>query len=140
MQHPRCHAVDVALRCLIVDDNAAFLEAATALLERQGLTVVGVASNGAEALARVRDLRPDVVVLDIALGPESGFDVARRLAEAGADGADGAARVILTSTHEQEDFADLIDAAPAAGFVPKPDLSAAAIARLAGRSDAPPES
>ena len=118
----------MALRCLIVDDNAAFLEAASALLERQGLTVVGVASSGGDALARARELRPDVVLLDIALGPESGFDVARRLAEADADGA----KVILTSTHEQEDFADLIDATPAVGFVAKPELSASAIARLAG--------
>ena len=136
MQHPRCHAVDVALRCLIVDDNAAFLEAASALLERQGLTVVGVASTEADALARARELRPDVVVLDIALGPESGFDVARRLAKVGVDGA----KVILTSTHEQEDFADLIDATPAVGFVAKPELSASAIARLVGLSDAPRES
>ena len=126
----------MALRCLIVDDNAAFLEAASALLERQGLTVVGVASTEADALARARELRPDVVVLDIALGPESGFDVARHLAESDAD----SAKVILTSTHEQEDFADLIDATPAVGFVAKPELSASAIARLVGLSDAPRES
>ena len=124
------------LRCLIVDDNAAFLEAASALLERQGLTVVGVASNGADALERARELCPDVVVLDIALGTESGFDVARNLAEAEANGA----KVILTSTHAQEDFADLIDATPAVGFVAKPELSASAIARLVGLSDAPRES
>ena len=126
----------MALRCLIVDDNAAFLEAASALLERQGLTVVGVASTEADALARARELRPDVVVLDIALGRESGFDVARHLAESDADGA----KVILTSTHEQEDFADLIDATPAVGFVAKPELSASAIARLVGLSEAPRES
>ena len=129
MRHRRCDADGVALRCLIIDDNAAFLEAAAALLERQGLAVVGVASNGADALARSRELRPDVVVLDIALGPESGFDVARDLAAADPDGA----KVVLTSTHEQEDFADLIDASPAVGFVAKPELSASAIARLAGQ-------
>lgn len=45
----------VALRCLLVDDSTHFLEAASKLLEGQGLTVVGVASTPAEALARVRD-------------------------------------------------------------------------------------
>ena len=87
MRRLQCHADDVRLRCLVVDDNASFFEAASALLERQGLTVVGVASSGAEALARAGELRPDVVVLDIALGSESGFDVARDLAEADAPGA-----------------------------------------------------
>jgi DNA-binding NarL/FixJ family response regulator len=117
----------VQLRCLIVDDNAAFLKAAVALLEREGVAVVGVASDGAEALTRARELRPDVVLLDIALRAESGFDVARRLVEADPDGA----RIILISTHAEADFADLIDETPAAGFVPKSELSARAIERLA---------
>jgi CheY-like chemotaxis protein len=123
----------VPLRCLIVDDNAEFLRVAAGLLERQGLAVVGVASNGSDALTRARELRPDVVLLDIALGAESGFDVARRLVAADPDGA----KVILISTHAEADFAELIDAAPAAGFVPKAELSASAIQRLAARPDAP---
>jgi two-component system nitrate/nitrite response regulator NarL len=118
----------VRLRCLIVDDNASFLKAAAALLEREGVAVVGSASNGADALAQARELRPDIVLLDIALGEESGLDVARRLVAADPDGS----KVILTSTHAEADFADLIDAAPAAGFVPKSELSASAIRRLAG--------
>jgi DNA-binding NarL/FixJ family response regulator len=128
-----CDADGVRLRCLIVDDNASFLKAAAGLLEREGLAVVGVASSGADALMRARELRPDVVLLDIALGPESGFDVARRLVEADADGA----RVILISTHAEADFEDLIDAAPAAGFVAKSELSASAIRRLAVRPSEP---
>jgi len=118
----------VNLRCLIVDDNASFLEAATVLLERQGLTVAGVASNGADAVQRARQLRPDVALVDIKLGGESGFDVAGELAAI--DG--GAPTVILVSTHAETDFADLIERAPAAGFVPKSELSADAIRRLAG--------
>jgi CheY-like chemotaxis protein len=123
---------DVPLRCLVVDDNASFRTAATALLEREGLTVVGTASNGAEALAEAQALRPDVVLLDIALGSESGFDVARRLADAGT--ATESSKIILISTHSRDDFADLIDAAPAVGFVPKAQLSAQAIRRLAGQA------
>ena len=116
----------MALRCLIVDDSAAFLNAAAALLEREGVTVVGVASASADALARAQELRPDVVLVDIMLGHESGFDVARRLADTGS--ADIA--IILISTHAEADFADLIEEAPVAGFMAKSELSANAIRRV----------
>ena len=116
------------LRCLIVDDNASFLQAATTLLQRPGLTVAGVSSNGADALRLARELRPDVVLVDIVLGGESGFDVARELAAAGKSGP----TVILVSTRAQSDFEDLIEETPAAGFVAKSDLSADAIRRLVG--------
>jgi DNA-binding response OmpR family regulator len=59
---------------LIVDDNQSFLEAARVLLEREGLTVAGVALTSAEALREAETLRPDIVLVDISLGEESGFD------------------------------------------------------------------
>ena len=111
------------LRCLIVDDNPSFLEVAAAVLERGGLVVVGVASNGREALERAAETQPDVALVDISLGSESGFDVARRLAASGLE-------VILISTRGEAEFADLIEDAPVAGFVPKDQLSADAIRRL----------
>jgi CheY-like chemotaxis protein len=114
------------LRCLIVDDNASFLEEAAALLRREGLVVAGFASNMHEALERVRELQPDVVLVDILLGSESGFEVARRLVEANGR----TLNVILISTHAEGDFADLIEEAPVAGFVPKSELSRSAIGRL----------
>ena len=116
------------LRCLIVDDNASFLQAAGAFLERECVTVVGVASNAADAIRQARELRPDVVLLDIMLGAESGFDVARDLVETDA----GDPTVIMISTHAEEDFEELIEAAPAAGFLAKSELSARAVRRLAG--------
>jgi CheY-like chemotaxis protein len=67
------------LHCLIVDDNRRFLDAARSLLESQGMAVVGVASTGVDALTQIERLRPDVALLDIDLGGESGFDLARRL-------------------------------------------------------------
>jgi DNA-binding NarL/FixJ family response regulator len=114
------------IRCLIVDDNPSFLVAARVLLERQGLTIAGVASTGAEALRQAETLRPNVVLVDISLGKESGLDLARRLI---ADDPDGAA-VILISTRVEEDVADLIAGSPAAGFLTKSELSAAAILRI----------
>jgi DNA-binding NarL/FixJ family response regulator len=117
----------VAQRYLIVDDNPAFLDAAQSLLKREGLDVVGVAATIEEALGRVRELSPDVVLVDIMLGDESGFDLARLLLE---DGSNPDPAVILISTQHESDFADLISESPALGFVPKSELSARAIERL----------
>jgi CheY-like chemotaxis protein len=124
------------LRCLIVDDSRRFLDAARGLLERQGLAVVGVASTGAEALRQVEELRPDVTLVDIDLGGESGFEVARRLDR---DAGPAPPPMILISTHAEQDYADLIAASPAIGFMPKSALSAAAILHLLdGRGDDEP--
>jgi DNA-binding NarL/FixJ family response regulator len=109
------------VRCLIVDDSRRFADAARALLERQGVQVVGVASNAAEALRLAEQLRPDVTLLDIDLGRESGFDVARQLHR------DTFSPVIFISTHSEQDYHDLISASSALGFLPKATLSAAAI-------------
>jgi DNA-binding NarL/FixJ family response regulator len=122
----------MTLRCVIVDDSPAVLRAATDLLRGQGITVVGVAADGETALSLMRALEPDVMLVDIDLGPESGFDLARRLAESHRG---TPSRLILISTHDEADYADLIAASPAIGFLPKSDLSAPAIrGLLAGAS------
>jgi DNA-binding NarL/FixJ family response regulator len=123
----RWDASSMSIRILVVDDSRSFLAAARSLLEREGLTIVGVASTGSEALREAEALRPDVVLLDISLGDESGFEVARQLVD---DGDAGGATVILISTHSEADFAELIAQSPAAGFVPKAELSASAIRRI----------
>jgi CheY-like chemotaxis protein len=128
-------ALVMVLRCLIVDDSSAFLAAARGLLERQGVTVVGVASTGAEGLTRAAELRPDVVLLDIDLGGESGLELARRMH---ADGQLASLPVILISTHPREDYADLIAASPAVGFLPKIALSADAVRAVLDGSHAGP--
>ena len=117
----------MTLRCLIVDDSHWFLCAARHLLESQGIAVVGMASNSAEALRGAAELQPDVTLVDIDLGGEDGLAVARRLAEA--DGGQ-AGKVILISTHDEVEFADLIEASPAIGFIAKGALEASAIRRL----------
>jgi DNA-binding NarL/FixJ family response regulator len=119
------------LRSLLVDDNDGFLEAASVLLEREGVTVAGVASNTAEALRQARALRPDVILVDIGLGDESGFDLAWLLAQ---DDQGARAEVILISSCAETDYADLIADSPAAGFLAKSELSARAISRILGHA------
>jgi CheY-like chemotaxis protein len=114
------------LQCLIVDDYQPFLKVARAKLERQGMAVAGVASNGTEALRQARELSPDVALVDISLGTESGFDVARQISPY-------VGTVILISSddhYEDEDYAELFAGSPAVGFVSKATLSADAISRL----------
>jgi DNA-binding NarL/FixJ family response regulator len=118
------------LRCLLVDDNAAFLGAASVLLQRQGMLVVGVASNSAEAIRQTRELRPDVVLVDIGLGEESGFDLARLLTEDGRVDA----QVILISARAETDYAELIAESPAVGFLAKSELCAGRIDAILGRT------
>jgi DNA-binding NarL/FixJ family response regulator len=112
------------VRCLIVDDSPGFLDAARRLLMQEGVDVAGVASSGEDALRLAAELRPDVTLVDIDLGIEDGIAVAQRLAER--DG-QPAGKLILISTHAEDEFEDLIRTSPAIGFIPKSDLSAGAI-------------
>lgn len=116
-------------RCLIVDDSWRFLAAARGLLERQGMVVVGDASTKAQALGLAEKLRPDVTLVDIYLGGESGLEVARALSTAATP-----VLVILISTHAEDDFGGLIAASPAIGFLPKAALSASAIRDMIANS------
>ena len=123
----------MALRCLIIDDSPDFCEAARDLLERQGITIVGYAASSAEAIRSVRELRPEVALVDIDLGIESGFDLARRLAD-DLDGSEPQLMLVLVSTHDEREFARLIEESPAIGFLAKTELSAERIYRLLDRS------
>ena len=121
LRHPEL----VIMRCLLVDDNTTFLEIARSLLARDGVTVAGTASCSAEAVRQATVLQPDVAVVDIRLGTENGFDLARDLATQGIT-------VIMTSTSAEADYADLIAESPVAGFLAKADLSALGIRRILG--------
>jgi CheY-like chemotaxis protein len=113
----------VAPSCLFVDDSKEFLDAASRLLERSGIAVTAV-STAAEALALVEELEPDITIVDVDLDGESGFDVAWRIARMSAG---SPRRVILTSTHSESDYAQLVAVTPVLGFISKSDLSAAAV-------------
>jgi len=119
----------MGLRCVIVDDSPHFVDAARALLERGGVRVIGVASTTEEAVRRVQELRPDVVLVDIELGGESGFDLARRLEhETTLD----RSQVIMISTYAEEDLEDMVTAAPVAAFLSKSHLSVRTIREIVG--------
>jgi CheY-like chemotaxis protein len=123
-----CHAQGVRLRCLIVDDNADFLLAARELLEGDGLDVVDVTTTGDKAVARAEELRPDVILVDVYLARESGFELADRLAASASQGSS----IILISTYAEGDLSELVTASPAVGFLTKGELSGHAIRATLG--------
>jgi DNA-binding NarL/FixJ family response regulator len=123
----------MALRCLIVDDNSSFREEMRGLLVEQGLEVVGGAGSVAEALRQIVGLRPDVALIDIDLGDDSGLELARQLFEQSDQAA--VPEMILISSHDEADYADLIEVSPAIGFLAKTDLSAPRIRRMLGATD-----
>jgi DNA-binding NarL/FixJ family response regulator len=110
---------------LIVDDHPSFRATARTLLEAEGFLVVDEAADGAEALAKTKKLRPDLVLLDVQLPDIDGFEVARRLGENGSSPA-----IVLVSSRDASDYGDLVDACGARGFVPKGELTGAALRAL----------
>ena len=117
----------MALHCLIVDDNPRFVEEARSLLEHEGISVVGVAASGDEAVRLAETLGPDLALVDISLGEESGFDVAHRLVGGSNSRAPA---VIFVSTYDEREFSSRIAASSALGFIAKTALSAESIRRL----------
>jgi DNA-binding NarL/FixJ family response regulator len=123
----------MAIRCLLIDDSRRFLDAAGHLLEQEGISVVGTASTGTEAVGRAEELRPELMLLDVCLGGDCGLELAHLLTEiARTTPPPGCWQpaIILTSTHAEEDYAELIADSDAVGFLSKPALSAEAIMAL----------
>ena len=110
---------------LIVDDHPSFRASAHALLEAEGFEVVGEAEDGASAVAAAGRLHPDVVLLDVQLPDIDGFEVARQLTANGSSTC-----VVLVSSRDGSDFGPLVEASGACGFVPKSELTGAAISAL----------
>src|SRR5688572_7598015 len=113
-------------RLLIVDDHAGFREFARTMLGAEGFDVAGEAEDGESALAAVENLHPDVVLIDVQMPGLDGFEVARRLAEGNGEHP----QVVLTSSRDASDYGTRLDDDAIRGFIPKKDLSGAALAEL----------
>jgi DNA-binding NarL/FixJ family response regulator len=115
-------------RCLLVDDSEQFLQSAQRLLRREGVLVVGVAATGAEALTAAAGREVDFSLVDVNLAAEDGAAVADALASRGLGG-----RILLVSTLDADDVADLVETSAAVGFVPKAELCLSAIENALAR-------
>ena len=115
----------MAASVLVVDDHPGFRESARRLLELEGYRVIGEAEDGASALVRVRELQPDIALVDVHLPDIDGFELALRLRALTA-----APHVILTSSRDGAEFEPLVISSGARGFVPKHELSREAMERL----------
>ena len=108
---------------LIVDDHPSFRASARAILEAEGFLVVGEAQDGSTALTE------DVVLLDVQLPDMDGFDVC---ADCAKQRNGSHPKIVLVSSRDAVDYGDLIERSGARGFIPKAELSGAALAALVG--------
>lgn len=125
-----CHCGSVPIvddiRVLVVDDQASFRGAVAELVAgTPGFRLVGEAADGAAAQASRRDVDPDLVLLDINLGSESGIDLARDLVAT-----DTSLRIVLMSTYAADDLPAGAATCGALGYVHKESLSPSVLAGL----------
>lgn len=117
----------MTVRLMVVDDHPGFRALARELLELGGFQVLAEAGSGADALDLAARLIPDLVLLDIGLPDIDGFEVARRLAAL-----EPAPLVVLISSRDRSAYRTRLAGSPVRGFLPKGELSAAAVADLIG--------
>jgi DNA-binding NarL/FixJ family response regulator len=110
---------------LVVDDHGGFRASVRELLEAEGFEVIGEATDAASGIEAARSLRPDIVLLDIQLPDFDGILASKRIADL-----NGRSAIVLTSSCDVADIAGALAESPARGFIPKPELSGAAIREL----------
>ena len=114
-------------RVLIVDDHAPFRDAARRVLSAAGFDVVAGAADAAGALRLARELRPDVVLVDVQLPDADGFQLAQELA-----GTAGAPAVVLVSGRPRSDYGRMVERSGARGFIDKAEFSGPRLQALLG--------
>jgi DNA-binding NarL/FixJ family response regulator len=114
---------------VIVDDHAGFRSCARRMLEGEGFRVIGEAADGGAALARARELKPELMLIDVCLPDIDGFELAAQL-----QALDPRPTVILTSSRDCAELESLTAGGCACGVVPKDELSGAVLERLLARA------
>jgi DNA-binding NarL/FixJ family response regulator len=111
------------VRVLIADDHQLFAKCLKMLLDRRdGIDVVGIASDGDEAVALASRLAPDIVLMDIAMRGTDGLEATRRLAESGSP-----VRVVVVSGLDRSENVGLARDAGAWAYITKETAATAAI-------------
>lgn len=116
----------MALTALLVDDQSQFLQLARDLLKNDPrIAVVGEAKGGEEALALVKSLKPDVVILDVHMPGMHGFEVAQALLNA-----NPGLRIVMVSSLDVPEYREISHAVGAAGFISKKEFSKEALLKM----------
>ncbi len=117
---PEIREAGTPLRVLLVDDSWEFLGSVEHFLSAEPrLKIIGYASTGQEALEQVNLLRPDLVLMDLAMPKMNGLVAARQIkAQANAP------RVVILTVHNQPEYREAVQAAGADGFISKSDFGA----------------
>jgi DNA-binding NarL/FixJ family response regulator len=115
----------VGPRTVIVDDHAGFRSCARRLLQGEGYLVIGEAPDGVSGLASARELKPELMLVDVCLPDMDGFELAEQLQEL-----DPRPTVILTSSRDCSELESLTAGGCACGVVPKDKLSGEVLEQL----------
>ena len=104
------------IRVLLADDNETILARVRTVLGEE-FDIVGAVNNGRDAIAEVRRLDPDVLLIDISMPILDGLQTASRLRSS------SRTKVVFLSVHEDPDFVDAAFAVGASGYVAKSDVT-----------------